>query len=412
MKKLLLFSLLSICYIQVNAQGWVRVADLPAAWRHHPVCFTLGDTAYVTTGATNANAMLNDFYAYDMANDTWIQKPDFDGPNRGFAVGLNHNGKGYVGFGVSSTNSLLRDLWEFDPVTQDWTQLANLPSTPRYHPAFVANGDKIYVGLGSSGNGNNLNDWWQYDIPTDSWSRKANFIGDQRHHPYYFVVNNEIFVGLGHGTDFSSGSAVSRIYDDWYKYDEVNDAWIQMNNFPGYARVAGAHFAHNGKGYVLGGQNQFHSTPQDNEVWSYDPGNDSWTQLPDCPTGGRWAPGSFLIGNYAFFGFGENIFNVSQGDVWMVSFTDIVSNPEEEESRLSFFPNPATGLVNIDLRNYDIEPNSTIQFYGIAGELVKEIEIDALTSSINISDLSAGVYSVYLNDSKPKGQAFKLIVEQ
>lgn len=410
MKKLLLTLSFSACSLLMLAQNnWSKATDMPAAWRHHPICFTVGDTAYVVTGVTNGNAMLNDFYAYVPGTDTWIQKSDYPGPNRGFGVGLTHKGKAYIGFGVSGTNSVLGDLWEFDQATQTWTALASLPaSASRFHPAFVAKDDKLYVGLGA-GNSGNRDDWWEYDITADTWTQKASFIGDQRHHPYYFTVNNEIYVGLGHG---NTSTGTNLIYKDWYRYDVPSDTWIQMADFPSYARVAGTHFAMNGLGYVLGGQNQFHSTPSNNEVWAYEPTADVWTQMPDCPSGGRWAPGSFVAGGMAFFGFGENTLNVSQGDIWSISLSDFIgANESLDATQLKLFPNPASEKLEINLAQLNAKGQDAILIYSITGQLVKREILNENKLVLDVSTMDKGVYTIGLESSKDVSSFQKLIIE-
>ena len=302
-------------------------------------------------------------------------------------------------------------MWEYDPQTKSWTSLKSLPSTPRYHPAFVAKDGKIYVGLGSSGNGNNLNDWWEYDIAADTWARKANFPGDQRHHPYYFVANNEIFVGLGHGVDFSGSVPQSRIYDDWYKYDPSTDTWTQMGDFPGYARVAGAHFAYNGKGYILGGQNQSHATPVNNEVWSYNPLSDNWTQLPDCPSGGRWAPGSFLVGGNAYFAFGEDISGTSQADIYQVSMANIIGLEEKanlKDISVSLYLRFAFSSRPIILDGTDLGNDIKVEFYNNTGQLVKTSPLVQNSNTLNIADLAKGMYTLHIQDEKSLNKTYLL----
>lgn len=410
MKKSLSFIFILSLSLNSFGQGWFQLNDLPGSARHHPCFFTLNDTAYCVTGVTNSNLMLNDFYSYDEANDTWTSLPDFDGPNRGFAVGLDHQGKGYVGFGVAGNNSVLRDLWEYDAQTKAWTALKSLPSTARYHPAFVAKDGKIYVGLGSTGSAN-LNDWWEYDIATDAWARKANFPGDRRHHPYYFVANNEIFVGLGHG---NTSTGTNLIYKDWYHYEPSTDTWTKMGDFPGYARVAGAHFAFNGKGYIIGGQNQTHSTPTNNEVWSYNPLTDNWIQLSDCPSGGRWAPGSFLTANNAYFGFGEDISGTSQADIFQVSINDIVSLEEElnpNAVKISLYPNPASTEVKISLDRSDLGKTITVEFFNLSGQLLKVAHPTDDDNTINIEGLAKGVYTLNIKDGKELNQTQILTIQ-
>jgi hypothetical protein len=286
--------------------------------------------------------------------------------------------------------------------------LAGFPGINRFHPAFVAKDNKLYVGLGSSGSAN-LRDWWEYDIATDAWTQKTAFTGDRRHHPYYFTVNNEIYVGLGHG---NSNSGQNLIYSDWYRYDVPSDTWIQMASLPSYARVAGSHFALNGIGYVLAGQNQFHATPTNNEVWAYEPVSDTWTQMPDCPSGGRWAPGAFVADGMAFFGFGENIQGVNERDIWGISLVDFISTSESlRNRRFTLYPNPAKDNVVLNLAGVNVSDAAAAVIYSLDGKIVKRVDLYDQQISIDVSDLDKGVYTIGLEGDKTLGSYQKLIVE-
>ena len=82
--------------------------------------------------------------------------------------------------------------------------------------------------------------------------------------------------------------------------------WIQLNDFPGEARVAGTQFSYNGKGYVLSGDGDDHGPLDEGEFWEYDPSSDSWTQLPSHPGNAIWAPGCFVIGCNVYFLLGQD----------------------------------------------------------------------------------------------------------
>ena len=58
-------------------------------------------------------------------------------------------------------------------------------------------------------------------ILAQGWNQVSNFIGDGRHHPITFANNDYGFV--------VSGSYLN----DVFKYDKLNDTWIQLQNFPG-----------------------------------------------------------------------------------------------------------------------------------------------------------------------------------
>ena len=326
--------------LSLNAQSWEQHADIPGGTRHHPICFSIDDIGYVLCGNPNpaetSDPALKDFYSYDPATDVWTKKADFPGSPRGFGVGLNYNEKGYVGFGYGD-NMYLNDLWEYDAEKDEWTQLPSCPCLGRTHPAFLAAQGKIYVGLG--GVGTNARDWWSYDLDDRRWTQEQAYPGIARHHPYYFTVDDIPYVGFGH--------SANAIHNDFGMFDPANREWVLMNQFPSHERVAGTHFAFNGKGYILAGDNELHRYDEA-ELWEYTPTNDSWVQLPTFPEDGRWAPGAFVIGNrgYLIAGYARNT-RVYHNDLWSYQLSPTTSTDDEVKIDLTISPNPAVDVVTL-----------------------------------------------------------------
>ena len=70
------------------------------------------------------------------------------------------------------------------------------------------------------------------------WNQSSNFIGDGRHHPITFSNDNYGFV--------FSGS----YFEDAYKYDKLNDTWIQLQDVPFTGRGYSYGVAINNKAYM------------------------------------------------------------------------------------------------------------------------------------------------------------------
>tara|TARA_B100000927_G_C16468278_1_gene470545 strand:- start:891 stop:3020 length:2130 start_codon:yes stop_codon:yes gene_type:complete len=300
MYRLLLFVLIPFLSI---SQNWNQVANFSGDGRHHPITFANDDYGFVVCGS-----YLNNMFKYDKLNDTWTQLQDFPSSGRGYAYGVTNGDKAYMGFGSTSNGAYPTDWWEYNMNNDSWVQKASFPGDGRNHPAMIVVNNKIYMGCGSNGSGN-LGDWWEYDIILDSWSQKSDIIGNDRHHPYYFGIGDYAYVGFGHGSlpgPGSNPSSNSYIYNDFYRYDPSNDSWLQLNDFPSEARVAGTQLSYNGKGYVLSGDGDDHGPLSSGEFWEYSPSNDSWNQLPSHPGGAIWAPGNFVIGCDVYFLLGQD----------------------------------------------------------------------------------------------------------
>ncbi|MBB77983.1 MAG: hypothetical protein CL844_03145 [Crocinitomicaceae bacterium] len=298
--KILLFILFPCI---VFSQTWNQSSSFIGPGRHHPITFSNDDFGFVFSGS-----YLNDAYKYDKLNDVWMQLQDIPFIGRGYSYGVTIGNKAYMGFGSTDNGDFPNDWWEYNMDTDTWFQLQSFPGYGRNHPAMIPVNNKIYVGCGSNSNGN-LGDWWEYDVITDEWSQKSDFIGYNRHHPYYFGIGDYAYVGFGHGSNFGPGSnpsSSSYIYNDFYRYDPNTDSWLELQNFPSEARVAGTQFSFNGKGYILSGDGDDHGPLDTGEFWEYSPDIDTWTQLSSHPGDAIWAPGSFVIGCDVYFLLGQN----------------------------------------------------------------------------------------------------------
>ncbi|MEX2589111.1 MAG: kelch repeat-containing protein, partial [Chitinophagales bacterium] len=374
--------------------------------RHHPVTWAFEDTAYVLTGATNANpGGTKDFFMYTASDDSWEVLSDFPGPARSYAYGHAHQGKGYIGFG--SFNSAFNDLWEYDPQSGIWTELSSCPCAARNHPAFIAHKGKIYVGLGNN-SGGNLKDWWVYDITTDSWGQLPSLPGPARHHPYHFAVGDSVYAGFGHGNG---------IFKDWYRYFPGDSSWRETtvtDTFPGQGRVAGTEFGHLDKGYVLSGDGDMHSRMDKGEFWEFDPETGEWTELTPHPRSGRWAPGSFVLGNMLYFLAGQDKQGNLRKDMWAYELPeppeDSIPTGISELNHVAFkvYPNPAQNRIRLS-SELPVNENFNIHIYNAQGQMLSNST--PKDNSVNISQLSSGVYFIIAENERGE-RRFSRFVKQ
>jgi len=391
-------TLLFLAFFFGASAQWTQKTNLPSAGRNHPITFSINGIGYVAAGGNDGPPFyFDDMWKYNPATDSWSPLGDFPGGDRSFAYGVEHDGYGYAGFGAwdDGVNVTFFDDWyRFDPVSETWTAMATFPGTARTHPALVATTDKIYVGCGGSANGD-IKDWWEYDVAGDSWTQKTDFPGTRRHHPFYFSIGDDVFVGMGHHQQ--------NIFDDLYHYDIENDTWNQVASIPGEGRVAGTQFTYNGKGYVLSGQGEDHLNFATGEFWEYDPVNDSWTQLPPHPGSGRWAPGSFVIGDSIYMVAGQNNdIQSDQRDLWLLNFQDIVSiNELSDHSTFNLYPNPATDVITIET---SLNPDN-VEIKNLLGELIFESAFS--TNEISVAELPSGIYIIIAsNDNETISKRF------
>lgn len=98
----------------------------------------------------------------------------------------------------------------------------------------------------------------------------------------------------------------------------------------------------------------------------------------------------------------EQVFN-NQGISAVASITAILSRPGHSD--LHIYPNPSTGIVNID----GLNENSTIELFNAFGERVSNIEMHN-SNQVDLSDLQKGIY--FLNITAKARVYFEKVIVQ
>jgi len=71
---------------------------------------------------------------------------------------------------------------------------------------------------------------------------------------------------------------------------------------------------------------------------------------------------------------------------------------DRKESSFSIYPNPANNFISIDT---DVTAQVRVQILNYKGQVVKEESLVNVSSQINVSDLTSGIYfvNILINDS-------------
>src|SRR6185436_9052623 len=143
--------------------------------------------------------------SYFVHADSWTQKADLPGDDRGASAGFSINGKGYIGTGIkfAAPVPFHDDFWEYDPATNVWTQKADFGGAGRCGAVGFSVSDKGYIACGSDGNGVQQ-DIWEYDPVLNSWLQKAGLPGPGRNYTVAFVIDSIAYLGTGYDAMSSS----------------------------------------------------------------------------------------------------------------------------------------------------------------------------------------------------------------
>lgn len=266
---------------------WTTVAEFVGTARTHAASFVIGDKGYLGTGTFSANCScyMNDFWSYDPQNDSWVQKADFPGAERYYAMGFSVGGKGYIIGGYTPAGAS-KELWEYDAILDQWTQKNSfIFPVSSQHGKVVTINDKAYLQEGYV--------FYEYDAAQDQWNPRASFVGTIN-----FPPSRLISFAMG-GKVYKSGDA-----KEFYEYDPQLDIWTRKADIPlpdgGYHFTS---FSVNEKGYV--GSGRYHiDFLYSYSFYRYDPVYDKWEQIPSTHYTVQNAA-TFVINGTVYYGIGN-----------------------------------------------------------------------------------------------------------
>jgi hypothetical protein len=145
---------------------------------------------------------MDDWWEYDMATDSWSQKPDFPGSERHHPYQFGIDGMIYVGFGHNGPN-IYNEMYRYDPSAEVWTEVASLPAEGRVAGTQFAHDGMGYAlsGDGEDHSSMEEGELWQYDPSTDAWFQWPSHPGMSRWAPASFVLNDEVYLINGMSYD-------------------------------------------------------------------------------------------------------------------------------------------------------------------------------------------------------------------
>lgn len=386
-KKLLIFLVcFSQCYI---AQTWSQLPDFPYTERDDGVAVHINGKGYFGTGLLTGFTLGKDFYAYDMAANTWSTIAAMPtGSERQYACAFTFSNSFYVFSGSGYSNAVFTDLQRYDIATNTWTTLTGKPGNGLIGASCLEFGDKIIITGGKFQSGAVSDEVWEYTISTNIWLQKNNFPFGGRWRASASVLNNIGYLVFGKDNNQS-------FRKEMYSYNYATDTWTKLMDFPqpkGRAYVA---LKTSSTQLVLFGGYDTLNTYY-NDVWFYNPFLNVWSQGPTLPSFGRKGGMSCSAGDKFYYSCGINVSNVRLKETWMI---DVPVGLKENNLGSTFliYPNPANELINLKLENADGD-NFKVQIYNAMGELIKEEDVffENKTGSIKTDELTNGIYLLKL----------------
>ena len=126
------------------------------------------------------------------------------------------------------------------------------------------------------------------DTPTNAtsgnWVSRSDFEGVPRSEAVSFVIGDTAYIGTG-----NDGTS---LLNDLWQYDPLQDSWRQKADLPGAARSSAVAFAAGGAGYICTGYDGVNKLK---DLWQYSPATNTWVQKADFGGSARYDAVGFGI---------------------------------------------------------------------------------------------------------------------
>ena len=308
----ILLILISACteYEFTPINSWKQLTDFPGTARASASSFVIGEKAYIILGRSGAKTgFLKELWEYDSTQDSWIRKADFPGVARVKAIAGVIGDKVYVGLGAVAPydGNQFSDFWEYNNTTDTWVQMASFPGIAKNDLFCAVVDSSLYVTEGFASTIFNK-DTYKYSPKTNTWTRLAD-CPVRRSSTAGFSIGSDIYVGSGYYT---------ANYKDFYCYHTPTNTWSRKADLP-EARILSKGISINGKGYIMLGRYWNGSLDGGKllkDVVEYDPTSNTWTRCGDFPGGARQNMVAFTINGKGYIVGGEDD-TERKSDVWM-----------------------------------------------------------------------------------------------
>lgn len=202
-----------------STNSWDSIVAFVGGERRYATAFSIGNDIYVGTGTKESDKVYtNDFYKFD--GSSWTKVASLTGEKRRQANATSLDGKGYLLSGFH--NSVLQDFYRYDPATDTWEELSDLndedtgdSEIARYNACFFAANGKLYLTVGNQG-GITETSTFEWDPSDVSWTKKTSLeSGISREGAGTFVLNDQGYI--------VGGRSGSSYFDDCYMFEPDKD---------------------------------------------------------------------------------------------------------------------------------------------------------------------------------------------
>jgi len=269
--------------------------------------------------------------------------------------------------------------------SQSWNQTSSFPGTPRDDASYFKLGTKHYIGTGREVGFGCTRDFNAFDENTLTWNASASLpVGKERQYASSCSWN-------GKGYLFGGVDCAGIYQNDLWTYDPVTDSWTELNALPSNGRAGMVQFVLNDTMYCVGGKN---ASGILNEVWAYHFSNQTWIQKNNLPSGGIWRGIAFTFQNKGYIGLGRNNLNNQTGHN-----TEILIYQSQADT-WTILPN-----LNLGQRSYvgHVQTDSLLFLFG---GLTETNQILVSTERVHLNDFTSDILANFPSVPRKGGITF------
>lgn len=248
---------------------WDLIYEMEAVLKTNIFSFSLNENYYWGRGSNYLTNLSLYKYTYNKNQKILdIQNYFYDSKDFLFPFSIGVNGQGFIFGGFMSTIYPELPLFKYSETDNLWKKLESFDNAFDYKywygmTGFEING-KIYIGTGATNN-DLTKEFWCYDPDNDSWTQLPDFPSKARCFSVGFSINGKGYIGLGSTEDWYIKTSNS--LNDIWEFDPDDNSWKEVANFPGGGRSGAASVILNNKAYICFGNLK-------NDLWEFEPFSD------------------------------------------------------------------------------------------------------------------------------------------
>lgn len=361
------------------AQGWTQLTDFPSSARDDGTSFTLNEITYCGTGLNESWNPTNDFYAFDMTNDSWTPIAGLPSNEaRQYANGFSSGNTGFIFGGLNGTG-YLNDVWAYDPTADSWSIRTPMPAVGRSGASCFVIGDTAYIMGGQTATNQSLSEVWAYSMNSDTWTQK-NPLPDSLWRASATSYQDQGYLLFGRDNAGNYKNAL-------YAYSPTTDSWNSLSNFPGVGRTYSGLVVLNDKLVSFAGRDSLGNSY--NDLWEYSPSSDVWSLSVNLPSAQRRGGICFSSNSGLYYTTGINLNDVRLSETWKYDL--FLGIEDSNNEAISIYPNPSRDQIQI--RHALGNGKFIYRIASVLGKIVQSGE-SAFESMINVSQLKPGNYFI------------------